>query len=135
VDNVGSALRAGVARLTQAELLIVIGTGIVLAIAFVLFGLIFDTRGVEGTVVLTSLALLLVVWLQVTGRHDFGASYRLFTTGLALILVVLVSVQLLYQVRSGFAGLDALDWLGRVALWAGTAIAGVGGWLMWAGRR
>jgi hypothetical protein len=135
VDNVGKALRSGVARLSQGELLIVIGTGVVLLIAFVLFGLITNSLSVSNTIVLASLALLLVVWLQVSGRHDFGGSYRLFTAGLALILVVLVAVPLLYQVRSGFAGLDALDWLGNIALWAGTAIAGVGGWLMWANRR
>jgi hypothetical protein len=135
VDNVSNAFRAGVSRLSQAELLLVVGAGVVVAIAWLLFGLIFDTRAVTDTVVLASLALLVLVWLQASGRHDFGANYRLFTTGLALILVVLVGVQLLYQVRSGFGALDIGDWLGRVALWAGTAIAGVGGWLMWANRR
>jgi hypothetical protein len=135
VDNVSNAFRAGVSRLNQAELLIVIGTAVVLVIAFLLFGLVINSLNVSNTVVLTSLLLLVVVWLQVSGRHDFGASYRLFAAGLALILVVLVAVPLLYQVRSGFAGLDALEWLGNIALWAGTAIAGVGGWLMWANRR
>jgi hypothetical protein len=135
LDTVSAGLGGAVARLNQGELLIVVGTGLIVLVSFLLFGLIFNNPVVSDIQLLCSLALLGLVWLQVAGRHDFGTHYRLFTAGLALVLVVVVGVPLLYMVRGGLGGLNLSWWLAYLSLWAGAAIAGVGGWLLWAGRR
>jgi hypothetical protein len=121
--------------LNQGELLLVIGAGVIVILAFALFSLLFDTRLVTDLELVASLALLVVIWLQVSGRHDFGTNYRLAAAGLGAFVAVLVAVGFLYQVRRGFGGLDLGEWLGLLSLWGGAAIVAVGSWLTWAGRR
>jgi len=118
-------------HLTVGEIVAGAGSLIILVIAWGVFGFLFDHKGaLPGQVVMiVSAALLAALVLQNAKVHDFGPSYRLIVTGLAMTLGFLAVVEILQQLRWAFGGRN-FD-LGGLTWWAGAIVAVIGGWMVW----
>jgi hypothetical protein len=114
-------------RMSTAELLLGVGSLLVLGVSFLLFGFILDTlRQPTELAVLASAVLLVLMGLERSQRQGFGEWYRVALVLLGLVLAVGAGYSFLNSLRSGFAGLDLLEWLSVLAWWVGGALAGIG---------
>jgi hypothetical protein len=104
-----------------------VGSLLVLGVSFLLFGFILDTlRQPTELAVLASAVLLVLMGLERSQRQGFGEWYRVALVLLGLVLAVGAGYSFLNSLRSGFAGLDLLEWLSVLAWWVGGALAGIG---------
>ena len=128
VDKAFGRLRE---HLTVGEIVAGLGAGIILGVAWAVFGFLF---GHEGTlpsqlVLLLSVGLLAILVVQNGRVHDFGSNDRVLVTGLCLALGFLAAVDILGMIRGLVDGM-ALN-IGGLTWWAGAIVAVFGGWMVW----
>jgi hypothetical protein len=133
VDQAIGRLRA---NLSTGEILLGLAALLVAVVAWLIFGILLGrSEALPSDVTLAaSLIVLVVLWLQTSGRHDLGHNAHLLLAGLGLLIGFLIAVDAVQTIRySGFTS-NATGLIGQIILWVGGVLALAGAWIVWRDR-
>jgi hypothetical protein len=126
VDRIVGRLRE---RLTPGEIVIGAGALIVVLLGWLLMGVIVNSARPSELVMVASVGILALVWLENSGRLRAGPTYRLALVVLGLGLGLVAVIDLVENIRFAISG-----WrfdLAQLVWQVGALVAAVGGWLVW----